>query len=851
MNEAGFALRDELRAEREALIARFEHGGSVRALLRGLTRAVDRVLRRLAVASGITSDLAVIAVGGYGRGELFPHSDVDILLLPRADLDADDTARVERLIGALWDAGLHLGHSVRTLAQCQDEARRDATVLTAMLESRLVAGPPAIFDAFSRAIIEVLDSQAYFRAKLLEQQQRHTKYQETPYSLEPNCKESPGGLRDLQVLLWVAHAAGLGASWRQLQARGLLTAEETSLLRRNEGALKQIRACLHLVAGRREDRLVFDVQDAVAQRMGIEASATHRASERLMQRYYWAAKAVTQLNTIVLQNIEERLFPRGEEAVTPIDATFVARNEKLDLVDDTALARDPNAMLRAFVLLQQHAELKDMTPRLLRALWHGRFLIDARFRRDPRNRATFIAILQQPRGIVHGLRRMNQWSVLGRYLPVFRRIVGQMQHDLFHVYTVDQHILQVIRNLRRFSMAEYAHEFPLCSQLMANLERPWLLYVAALFHDIAKGRGGDHSQLGAHDAVRFCRLHGLTKEDTALVAFLVEQHLLMSRVAQKQDIADPEVVRRFADQVRDERRLTALYLLTVADVRGTSPKVWNNWKAKLLEDLFHLTARMLGGEAAPATAELERRKQEALGILKLYGLSDTAHEALWKQLDVVYFLRHSARDIAWHARTLLAHVETEHAIVRARPAHSGEGAEVLIYVRDQKDLFARVCGFFDSRNLSILDAKIHTTRHGYALDTFLVSDQGRSRHYRELLTRIERELAACIDQAVPLTRPVKGRLSRHSRHFPVSPAVHLQPDADGRHFLLNVTATDRIGLLYALTRVFATHGINVHTAKINTLGERVEDVFLIDGPELNDARSQIQIEQDLLEALAP
>ncbi len=851
MNEVGFALRNELRAEREGLIARFEQGGSVTGLLKGLARITDRYVGRLVHSSGIDAGVAVIAVGGYGRGELFPHSDVDILLLPRAELDADGRARIEKLIGTLWDTGLHLGHSVRTLAECQEEARRDVTVLTAMMESRLIAGPRAIFDDFSRAIIDVLDSQAYFRAKLLEQQQRHTKYQETPYSLEPNCKESPGGLRDLQVMLWVARAAGFGASWQQLATRGLLTGEEFRLLKRNERTLKEIRARLHLAAGRREDRLVFDVQGAVAQAMGIEASATHRASERLMQRYYWAAKVVTQLNTIVLQNIEERLFPRGEEITVRIDDVFVARNEKLDLVSEDALQRDPNAMLRAFLVLQQHAELKDMTTRLLRALWHGRFLIDREFRRDPRNRATFIAILQQPRGIVHGLRRMNQWSVLGRYLPVFRRIIGQMQHDLFHVYTVDQHILQVIRNLRRFTMAEFAHEFPLCSQLIADFERPWLLYVAALFHDIAKGRGGDHSELGASDAITFCREHGLSRDDTALVAFLVEHHLLMSRVAQKQDIADPDVVRQFAQRVHSERRLIALYLLTVADVRGTSPRVWNNWKAKLLEDLFLLTRRLLGGDVAPASAVLEHRRREALAILKLYGLSETAHEALWKQLDVVYFLRHSARDIAWHARALVAHVTTDHAIVRARLSQTGEGAEVLIYVRDQKDLFARVCGYFDSRNLSILDAKIHTTRHGYALDTFLVSDRGRSRHYRELLTRIESELAAWIDQVMPLPHPVKGRLSRHSRHFPVSPDVHLQPDADGRHFLLNVTATDRIGLLYAMTRVLAAHGINVHTAKINTLGERVEDVFLIDGPELNDARGQLQVEQDLLEALAP
>jgi [protein-PII] uridylyltransferase len=445
---------------------------------------------------------------------------------------------------------------------------------------------------------------------------------------------------------------------------------------------------------------------------------------------------------------------------------------------------------------------------------------------------------------------MNQWSVLGRYLPVFRRIVGQMQHDLFHVYTVDQHILQVIRNLRRFTMAEYAHEYPLCSQLIAELDRHWLLYVAALFHDIAKGRGGDHSELGARDARVFCRQHGIRGEDAALVEFLVLHHLTMSQVAQKQDIADPDVVGRFAGLVGTERRLTALYLLTVADIRGTSPRVWTSWKGKLLEDLFRMTRRRLGGEALPATAVLEGRTEEARRILDLYGISAATHEALWQQLDVVYFMRNSAREIAWHTRTLLAHVNTGRAIVRSRLASTGDAVEVLLYVRDQKDLFARVCGYFDSRNLSILDAKIHTTRHGYALDSFLITDHGRT-DYRELLALINKQLADWIEAITPLPPPVMGRLSRHSRHFPVAPNVTLAAGERSRQHLLSITTTDRIGLLYAITRVLATHDVNVHTAKINTLGERVEDVFLIDGAILEDERGQAQIERDLLDAISP
>ena len=851
MNDVGLQQRDRLRLERNALVARFESGGPVEGLLKGLARSTDGLLRELAQSSGLEQHAALVAVGGYGRGELFPHSDVDVLILLEHEPDAAERATIERLVGMLWDFGFALGHSVRTVDECRAEARADVTVLTSLLEARRITGQKRLFQRLQSAITETLDRTAYFRAKVLEQRQRYIKYNESPYSLEPNVKESPGGLRDLHVLLWLARASGYGRHWAELARNGLITAEEAGLIRRSERRIKEIRAWLHLVTGRREDRLVFDVQQAVAERAGYHATSARRASEVLMQRYYWSAKAVTQMNTIVLQNIELRLFHPADEPAVPLDETFVTRSELLDLRTPDALDSDPNGILRAFLVMAQHQELRGMSAPLMRALWHARVRIDPQYRRDPRNRATFMAILQQPKGVLHELRRMNQLSVLGRYLPVFRRIVGQMQHDLFHVYTVDQHILQVLRNLRRFALAEHAHEYPLCSQLITDFDKPWLLYIAALFHDIAKGRGGDHSTLGARDARRFCRDHGLSAEDTALVTFLVVHHLSMSQVAQKQDLADEAVIQRFAALVKTERRLIALYLLTVADIRGTSPKVWNAWKGKLLEDLFRSTRRLLGGGSVSSTAVLEGRKEEALRILRLYGLSDSAREGLWEQLDVVYFLRHSAQDIAWHTRSLFSRVRTEKPVVRARLARIGEGAEVLIYVQDQKDLFARVCGYFDSRNLSILDARIHTTRHGYALDTFLVTDNGHTPHYRELLAQVEHELAEWIAKRHELPPPVKGRMSRQSRHFPVTPEVRLVPDERGSRFLLSVTATDRLGLLYSIARVLTQHKLNVHTAKVLTLGERAEDIFLVSGAELGQERNQLEIEQDLLQALAP
>jgi [protein-PII] uridylyltransferase len=445
---------------------------------------------------------------------------------------------------------------------------------------------------------------------------------------------------------------------------------------------------------------------------------------------------------------------------------------------------------------------------------------------------------------------MNQYGILGRYLPEFGRIVGQMQHDLFHVYTVDQHILMVLRNLRRFTMPEFAHEFPLCSELMSGFERHWLLYVAALYHDIAKGRGGDHSELGAADAGKFARRHGLAGEDRQLVEFLVEHHLGMSQVAQKQDVYDPEVVQAFAQRVGTERRLVALYLLTVADVRGTSPKVWNAWKAKLLEDLFRATRRALTGEALARDAALAEKQAEASRLLRLYALSDGIEQRLWAQLDTAYFLRHDPQEIAWQTRNLHYRVDARQPVVKARLAPFGEGLQVMIYCRDREGLFARICGYFERAGFNIAEAKIHTTRNGYALDTFVVMGQGRGVHYRDMIGLIESELAREAESEAPLAPPRGGRLSRRVRHFPISPTVDIRPDERGAYHVLSIVASDRPGLLYGVARILARYGVSLQAARINTLGDRAEDVFLLSSDKLANAKTVLQLEQELLGELS-
>ncbi|HQX59569.1 MAG TPA: HD domain-containing protein, partial [Burkholderiaceae bacterium] len=511
--------------------------------------------------------------------------------------------------------------------------------------------------------------------------------------------------------------------------------------------------------------------------------------------------------------------------------------------------REPHAILQTFLVYQTSSGTKGLSSRTLRALYNARSIMDAKFRNDPVNRATFLEIIMQHDGLTHAMRLMNQTSVLGRYLWVFRRIVGQMQHDLFHVYTVDQHILMVLRNVRRFFIVEHAHEYPFCSQLAAGWDKPWILYLAALFHDIAKGRGGDHSKLGATSVRQFCRQHGVAREDARMIEFLVREHLTMSHIAQKADLSDPDVIMKFAARVGDQRHLTALYLLTVADIRGTSPKVWNAWKGKLLEDLYRLTARALGGDVPDPQAEVEARKREALVKIALYALPYGAHKRLWDTLDVGYFMRHDATDIAWHTRHLSRHVDTDRPIVRARQSLVGEGLQIMVYTRDQSDLFARICGYFDHGHFSILDSRIHTARNGYALDTFQVVTSSMPDHYRELISMVESGLASAIADTAPLREPSRGRVSRRVRNFPITPRVTLRPDEKGQRWLLNITASDRVGLLYAVARVLALHKVNLHLAKIATLGEMIDDTFLIDGPQLQHNRDQIAIETELLQAL--
>jgi len=842
------AWRKALCEGRAALRARFEEKPSAPDLLRKHCTLVDQLLRDIWRAHRLPPGPALVAVGGYGRGQLFPYSDIDLLILLERPADDPLQETLQRLVGAWWDIGLETGHSVRTVADCVEIARQDITAQTNMLEPRLIAGNRQLYKQFVTDTLEVLDPLAFMQAKRLEQQQRHTRYEET--NLEPNVKERAGGLRDLHHILWIARASGFGKNWRDLVRRGVITDAESRDIQRHERFLHMLRIRLHYLAGRREDRLIFDLQSALARQFGLSNRPHRLASEQLMQRYYRTSKTVSQIDNIVRQNLRSRLTGAGKAKLYPLNEHFGLRNEVLAILRDDIYEKHPDAILETFLLLQQHPEIKGIGANTLRALWRARRRMGPAYRREPGHKEQFLSILRSPARVIRELRRMNQLGILGSYLPAFGRIVGQMQHDLYHVYTVDEHILRVIRNLRRFAVPELAHEFPLCSRLLSEFDKPEVLYLAGLFHDIAKGRGGDHSTLGKTDATRFCKAHGLSPEDCALVVWLVEQHLTMSSTAQKQDLSDPDVVHAFAARVQTERRLIALYLLTVADIRGTSPKVWNAWKGKLLEDLFFATQRLLAGNQPTTETSQRARQEEARAILRLYAIDDEAISSFWHKLDTAYFLRHDPQEIAWHTRTLYYRVLSTTPVVKARPSRAGEGLQVMVYVQDQPELFARICAFFESMRYNIHEARIYTAPFGYALDTFQVQDSDNARvDYRDLTAYIEHELAERLRLKPPLPPLTKPRLSRQLRHFPISPEVSIQKDDRGVYQVLSIIAGDRPGLLSRIARVFLDYDINLHTSKVNTLGARAEDTFLITGAALSDPKKVLHMENALLETL--
>lgn len=835
---------------KQQLITRYRIERNPANFLHGYSHAVDDIIAAIWNRLIVYQNTSLIAVGGYGRTQLFPHSDIDLLILLPASASSEPGLEdaISDFISQMWDSGLEVSHSVRTCAECLSEAEKDITVKTSLLEKRLIAGNSLLYHSLTQQLDDQNDVLSFFEGKILEQKHRHSRVLGVTNNLEPNIKEGPGGLRDLQTLLWISRAIGLGDNWDALAQQGILTTAETRLIKHSEKQLQKLRIDLHLLAQRREDRLIFDFQQQLGQTWELYDTMAKRASEQVMQLYYRAAKTVNQLNGILLSTLKDHIYLPIPRRTQRLNEHFISINGMLDIDKPNIFKEQPSTILLAFLMLQRYTELDGHSPNMLRTLWHARSRINERFRRDPNNRAIFMEILRSP-NLTHSLRQMNLYGVLGKYLPSFGRIVGQMQHDLFHTYTVDEHILMVVHNLRRFANHAFSHEHPLLFYLITHFERPEVLYIAGLFHDIAKGRGGDHSQQGANDAQLFCMSHDLSDEDGELVTWLVAQHLTLSQVAQKQDIYNPEIVCQFAKTVSTPRRLTALYLLTVADIRGTSPKVWNAWKAKLLEDLYLATFRLLArGGTLNMEIEREDRKRQARALLRLHAIPESAEDKLWDKFDAMYFLGNEAKEIAWHTRLINRFVDTPHPIVGARLSDGQEGLQVLVYSPDQPRLFVRICAFFDRMNYSIADAKIYTTRHGYALDTFhvFIPIHEQDGNYRDRINFIEFELRNTLLNPCEPNLRRNGRISRHLKHFPITPHVTVQANDQSPFYTLSIVAGDQPGLLAQIAQILANHQINVHSAKIMTLGGRIEDSFLITGPYLGDDKAVVRLESELI-----
>lgn len=834
------AFKKAIRHAREVLDERFKSGREVRRLVEDRAWFVDQILReaweRLPWCED--ADIALLAVGGYGRGELHPFSDIDLLiLLDNAD---HETFRepIEHFLTLLWDIGLEVGQSVRSVDECASEARADLTVITNLMESRTIAGPERLRQRMQEVTSteQMWPSKDFFLAKHKEQRARHGKYNDTEYNLEPNVKGSPGGLRDIQTILWVARRHFGTLNLHAMVGQGFLLESEYALLASSQEFLWKVRYALHMLAGRAEDRLLFDHQSKVATLLGFEDSDSKRAIERFMQKYYRVVMAIAELSDLIVQHFEEQILRAGEIGMaTPLNSRFLLRDGYIEAAHPNVFKRTPFAIMEIFVLMAQHPDIKGVCANSIRLLREHRHLIDDDFRRDIRNTSPFVELFKSPQGIHRNLRRMNRYGILGLYLPEFGHIVGQMQHDLFHIYTVDAHTLNLIKHLRKFKWPELAEKFPLASKLIDKLPKPELIYLAGLYHDIGKGRGGDHSELGAVDAEAFCVRHQLPSWDSKLIVWLVQHHLVMSTTAQRKDLSDPQVIFDFARLVGDQTRLDYLYVLTVADINATNPSLWNSWRASLLRQLYTETKRALRrGLENPLDREEQIRltQSAALDILVRGGTDADDAEQLWAQLGDDYFLRHNAADVAWHCEAILQHPADGGPLVLIKETTQREfegGTHIFIYAPDQHDFFAVTVAAMAQLNLNIHDARILTSTSQFTLDTYIVlEDEGGSIGDNPArIKEIRQGLIDALKNPDEYPSIIQRRVPRQLKHFAFAPQVTIHNDAHRPVTILEVTAPDRPGLLARIGRIFLEFDLSLQNAKIATLGERVEDVFFV------------------------
>ena len=840
---------------------RFLDNDRIERLVAARSDLVDKVIvavwRYFAAAAAENADL--VAVGGYGRGELHPHSDIDLLVLLDEGAVGDADEAIGRFLTFLWDIGLEVGHSVRTLNDCREQARKDVQVLTTLMETRLLAGAGSTFSRLPEYIekSQMWDSAEFFRAKRDEQIKRHRRYHDTEYNLEPNVKGGPGGLRDIQMISWIARRHLGTTRLEQLVDHDFLTPGQLRILLAGRAFLWRVRYGLHLLTGRREDRLLFDHQIKLAQMLGYEDATYTLAVEQLMQRYYRTVMELSRLNEMLLQLFEEAILLDAAEEPVRLSEHFQSRNNYLEAIDPDVFIHDPSALLEIFLLLEQHSELKGVSARTIALIRQHLWLIDEEFRQNPRHQRLFLDLLKAAQGVTRTLKRMNTYGVLGLYIPAFGRIIGRMQYDLFHAYTVDQHTLFVVENLRRMSLSRFDDELPHVSAVMQSLDKPEIAYLAGMFHDIAKGRGGDHSDLGAVDAEAFCLEHGMSRYDAHLVAWLVQHHLLLSLTAQKKDINDPLVIKEFAEIVGDIRHLNYLYVLTVADVRGTNPQLWNSWKDTLFSELYKSTKRLLRRGTANAIDKeeliLETQAQAERQLLER-GLHPDLWQDIWSHFSEEYYLRHRPEEIAWHIGVLAREGAAASPIVDISNAITGGLTWIMVYADVKLRSFVRTTAVLDERGLDVVDARIVPVTSERNLDTYCVLERDGTpitgpEQRAELKNRLIEALTSRGDaRSLKITR----RAPRQVRMFSTPIQIAISSDPVNQRTVIELVATDQPGLLFRVGKVFDEADITLQNAKILTIGERAEDVFFVtteDSRPLDETTCQ-QLEAALRKSLS-